>query len=80
MRCSCNQRKLRAEGVPFYTEKKFYDNIDMVFVAPRPRHPYFKECVGSTFENISSNFINSKKEDIISVKLYVLISIFWQTR
>ena len=41
--CSCTQRKLREESVPFYTEKRFYDKIDMVFVAPCPRHLYFTE-------------------------------------
>ena len=73
-------KKLRAEGVPFYTEKRFYDNIDMVFVAPCPRHPYFKERIGSRFEIYPAITLTSKKADVITVKLYFLISVFWQTR
>ena len=29
-------KKIKSGGSPFYTEKMFYDNIDMVFVAPCP--------------------------------------------
>ena len=34
--CSCTQRKLRADNVAFYinADKKFYDNIDKIFVVP----------------------------------------------
>ena len=42
--CSCTQRKLMAEGVPFYTEKRFYYNLDMVFVALYLRHPFLKNA------------------------------------
>ena len=59
--CSCTQRKLSRERVPFYTEKRFYDNFDMVFVAPCPQHPYFKVCTRSRFENKSSNCLNLQK-------------------
>ena len=58
---SCTQRKLRAERVPFYTDKRFYDNINMVFVATCPRHHYFKERTGSRFENLSCNCLNLQK-------------------
>ena len=59
--CSCTQRKLIAEGVPFYTKKRFYYNLDMVFVALCLRHPFFKERTGSRFENISCNCHNLQK-------------------
>ena len=59
--CSCTQRKLSRERVPFYTEKRFYDNFAMVFVAPCPQHPYFKVCTRSRFENKSSNCLNLQK-------------------
>ena len=49
------------ERVPFYTEKRFYDNTDIVFVAPYPRHPYFKEQIGSWFKNISCNCLHFQK-------------------
>ena len=61
MCCSCTQRKLGEEGVPFETKKRFYDNIDIVFVAPCPQHPYLKERTGSRFENISCSYLNLQK-------------------
>ena len=51
--CSCTQQKLRSEKVDFYTEKTFYQNTDKIFVAPCPRHPHFKERIGSRFTNIT---------------------------
>ena len=77
---SCTQRKLRAGRVPFYTEKQFYDNICMIFVTPFPWHPYFKERIGSWFEIFPAIVLTSKKEDVITVKLFVLISIFWRIK
>ena len=77
---SCTQRKLRAEGVPFYTEKQFYDNIDMVFVTPCPRHPFLKNVLDLNLKIYAAIALTSKKEDVITVKLYNLILIFWQTR
>ena len=59
--CSCTQRKLREDKVPFYVEKRFYDNIDKVFVASCPRHLYFKEWIGSRFADISCNCLNLDK-------------------
>ena len=67
--CGCTQRKLREESVPFYTEKRFYDKIDMVFVAPCPRHPYFKERTWSQSENISWNYLNLQKERCNNFKI-----------
>ena len=61
MCCSCTQRKFRSEGTDFYTEKRFYDNIDKICVVPYPRHPYFKERIGSRFVNISCNYLNLEK-------------------
>ena len=61
MCCSCTQRKLRGKGVDFYSEKKFYDNIDKIYVVACPRHPYFKESIGSRFVNISCNCLNLEK-------------------
>ena len=51
------KRKLRADNVAFYTnvDKKFYDNIDKIFIAPYPRYPYFNERIGSHFTNITCN-------------------------
>ena len=61
MCCSCTQRKFRSEGIDFYTEKRFYDNIEKIYVVPYPRHPYFKERIGSRFVNISCNRLNLEK-------------------
>ena len=33
----------------------------MVFAAPCPRHPYFKERIGFRFENISCNCLDLQK-------------------
>ena len=63
-------------GSSFYTEKRFDGNIDVVFVAPCPGHPYFKERIGSRLKIYHSIALNSKKEDVITVKLHVLISVF----
>ena len=43
LRCSCTQQKLRSEGVDFYSEKRFYDNIDKIYVVPCPRHPTLRK-------------------------------------
>ena len=59
--CSCTQKKLREDKVPFYVEKRFYDNIDKVFFAPCPRHPYFKERIGSQIAGIPCNCLNLDK-------------------
>ena len=59
--CSCTQRKLISEGVDFYSEKTFYDNINKMYVVPCPRHSYFKERIGSRFVNISCNYLNLEK-------------------
>ena len=37
----------------FTLKKKFYQNIDISFVASCPRHPHFKERIGSRFTNIT---------------------------
>ena len=60
--CSCTQRKLREEKVDFYVEKRFHQNIDRIFVAPCPRHPYFKERIGSQFTDISCKCLELQKE------------------
>ena len=59
--CSCTQQKLRGEGVDFYSKKQFHDNIHKIYVVPCPRHPYFKEKIGSRFVNISCNCLNLEK-------------------
>ena len=59
--CSCFQWKRRGEKVDFYSEKKFYDNIDKISVVPCPRYPYFKERIRSRFVNISCNCLNLEK-------------------
>ena len=59
--CSCSQQKLGSEGVDFYSEKKFYDSIDKIYVLSCPRHSYFKERIGSCFVNISCNCLNLEK-------------------
>ena len=51
--CSWTQQELVNEKLDFYTEKKIYQNIDRIFVAPCPRHPHFKERIGSRFTNIT---------------------------
>ena len=66
--CSCIQRTLREDKVPFYVKKRFYDNTDKVFVAPCPRHPYFKERIGSRFSDISYNRLNLDKERCYNCK------------
>ena len=77
---SFTQRKVRADRVPFYTEKRFYYNIDMILVTAFPRHPYLKKRIGSRFEKMSCNCLYLQKEDPINVKSYILILIFQQTR
>ena len=67
--CSCTQWKLKGEEVDFYSEKKFYDNIDKIYVVPCPRHPYFKERIGSRFVNISCNCLNLEEGRCNSCKV-----------
>ena len=64
-------KKIREDIVLFHTEKRFYDNINMIFVALCPRDPFFKEPAVP---------LTSKKEDVITINLYALILIFWQVR
>ena len=54
-------KKVKRRQVPFCVEKRFYDNIDKVFVAPCPRYSYFKERIGSRFADISCNCSNLDK-------------------
>ena len=74
--CSCTQRILKVERVPFYTKKRFYYNIDMVFVAPCPRHAHFKELTRSRLENISYNVLNLQKGRCNNCKIISFIIIF----
>ena len=69
MCCSCTQRKLRSEGVDFYSEKIFYDNIDKIYDVHCPRHPYFKERIGLRFVNISCNCLDLEKVRCNSCKV-----------
>ena len=59
--CRCTQRKLKEERVDFYVEKRFYQNIDRISVTPCPRHPYFKERIGSRFTRISCKCLELQK-------------------
>ena len=59
--CSCTQRKLKEERVDFYVEKRFYQNIDRISVTPCPRHPYFKERIGSRFTRILCKCLELQK-------------------
>ena len=54
-------KKIRADIVPFCTEKRFYVNISMISVALSPRDPFLKEHTGSRFENISCSSLNLQK-------------------
>ena len=53
--CTCAQQKLRRNGVDFYSDNKFYENIKRIFVVPCPRHPFFKDRIGEHFNNIKCN-------------------------
>ena len=53
--CSCTQQKFRENDVDFCSNKRFYQNIDKIIVAPCLRHPFFKERIGSRFSNIKCN-------------------------
>ena len=59
--CSCTQQKLRGNGVDFYSSKRFYQNIEEIFVAPCSRHPFFKERIGSRFIDVTCNCANREK-------------------
>ena len=56
--CSCTQQKLRGNGVDFYSNKRFYQNIEEIFVAHCSRHPFFKERIGSHFIDVTCNNLN----------------------
>ena len=55
--CSCTQRTVRNNSIDFYSNKTFYENNDRIFVAPCPRHPFFKEKIGSRFSDIICNCV-----------------------
>ena len=54
--CSCTQQKLRRNGVGFYSDNKFYKNIERIFVAPFPRHPFLRTGLVNvlTTENVAA--------------------------
>ena len=56
--CSCTQQKLRWNGVDFYSNKRFYQNIEEIFVAHGSRHPFFNERIGSRFIDVTCNNLN----------------------
>ena len=53
--CSYTQQKFRNNDVDFNFNKRFYQNIDKVFVAPCLRHSFFKERIGSRFSDVKCN-------------------------
>ena len=59
--CSCTQQKLRRNGVDFYSNKRFYQNIEEMFVAPCSTHPFIKERIGSRFIDVICNCANLEK-------------------
>ena len=63
--------------VNFYTEIKFYKNIDRIFVASCPRHLYFKERIRSRFTNMACTCTQFTKGRFNNCKLIFLILISW---
>ena len=53
--CSCTQQKLRGRGVDFYSNKRLYQNIGRISVAPCSRHLFFKESISQRFNDIKCN-------------------------
>lgn len=81
--CSCTKQKLRNDKVYFCTDKNLCEAIDKNLVAPYPRHPYFKEIIGSRLANVPSRLVIVKvwkKENVVTAKLFVSIEISWLKR
>ena len=81
--CSCTKQKLRNDKVHFCTDKNLCEAIGKDFVAPCPRHPYFKEIIGSHLVNVPSRLVIVKvwkKENVITAKLFVSIETSWLKR
>lgn len=81
--CSCTKQKLRNDKVYFCTDKNLCEAIDKNFVVPCPRHPYFKEIIGSRLANVPSRLVIVKvwkKENVVTAKLFVSIEISWLKR
>ena len=41
--CRCTKSKFKESGTTFYSQNKFHENIEDVFVVSCLRHPLFKE-------------------------------------
>ena len=55
--------------VHFYSEKRFYTNIDKTFAAPCSWHPYFKERISSRLTDASCNCLNLENRRCYNCKV-----------